>query len=63
MCACSSNLNYAHECIENLVNVLKYPSEPPKIKKIDTTPMLFYADTRKKIEIEKRQCISFCPER
>ena len=25
--------------------------------------MLFYVDTRKKIEIEKRQCISFCPER
>ena len=35
----------------------------PNIPKIDTTPLLIYADTRKKIEIEKRQCILFRPER
>ena len=62
-CACSSNLNYAHECIENSVNVSKCPREPRKIPKIDTTLLLFYVDTRKKFEIEKRQRISFRPER
>ena len=45
-CACSSNLNYAHECIENSINI-KCPNEPQKIPKIDTTLLLFYVDTRK----------------
>ena len=45
-CACSSNLNYAHKCIENTVSAYKCPNEPRKITKIDTTLLLFYVDTR-----------------
>ena len=45
-CACSSNLNYAHKCIENSVNANKFPNEPRKITKIHTTLLLFYVDTR-----------------
>ena len=41
----------------------KMSKQTPKIPKIDTTPLLFYVDTRKKIEIEKRQCISFHPRK
>ena len=62
-CACSSNLNYAHKCIENSVNAKKCPNEPQKITKIHTTLLLFYVDTRKKIESNKRQWISFRPQR
>ena len=47
-CACSSNLNYTHKCIENTVNALKCPNESRKITKIQTTLQLFYVDTRKK---------------
>ena len=46
-CACSSNLNYAHKCIENSLNASKCPNEPRKITKNNTTLMLFYVDTRK----------------
>ena len=28
VCACSSNLNYAHKCIENSLNAWKCPNEP-----------------------------------
>ena len=45
-CACSSNLNYAHKCIENSVNAQKCPNEPQTITKIDTTLLLFYVDMR-----------------
>jgi hypothetical protein len=34
-----------------------------EITKIDTTLLLFYVDTRNKFEIEKRQWISFRPQR
>ena len=33
-----------------------------KITKIDTTLLLFYVDTRKIFESNKRQWISFCPQ-
>jgi len=49
-CACSSNLNYAHKCIENSVNAYKHPNGPPKITKIETTLLLFYVDTRKNLK-------------
>ena len=62
-CACSSNLNYAHKCIENSLNAEKCPNEPRKITKIHTTLLLFYVDMRKKIESNKRQWISFRPQR
>ena len=62
-CACSWNLNYAHKCIENSLNALKCPNEPRKITKIHTTLLLFYVDTRKKLESNKRQWISFRPQR
>ena len=58
-CACSSNLNYSHKCIENSVNAQICPNEPRKITKIHTTLLLFYVDTRKKCESNKRQWISF----
>ena len=45
-CACSSNLNYAHICIENSINAYKCRNEPRTIPKIDTTLLLFYVDTR-----------------
>ena len=32
-CACSSNLNYGHKCIENSVNAEKCPNEPQKSQK------------------------------
>ena len=38
------------------------PKRTPKITKIHTTLMLFYVDTRKKIESNKRQWISFRPK-
>ena len=34
-----------------------------KIPKFNTTLMLFYVDTREKVEIKKRQRLSFPPER
>ena len=33
-CACSSNLNYAHKCIENSINASKCPNEPQKSQKL-----------------------------
>ena len=51
------------KCIENPVNVYKRPNEPRKITKIHTTLLLFYIDTRKKFESNKRQWISFRPQR
>ena len=62
-CACSSNLNYAHKCIENSVNAYKYPNEPRKITKIHITLLLFNVDTRKTHERIKTQFISFRPQR
>ena len=62
-CACDSNLNYAHKCIENTVNLWNCANKPRKIKKIHTTLLLFYVDTRKKIVSNKRQWISFHPQR
>ena len=62
-CTCSSNLNYAHKCIENSFNATKCPNKPWKITKIHTTLLLFYADTRNTPENTKRQWISFCPQR
>ena len=38
-------------------------TNPEKSQKIDTTLPSFYVDTRKKIEIEKRQWISFHSQR
>ena len=49
-CACSSNLNYAHKCIENSVNAYKCPNKPRKITKIDKTLFLFNVDTRKNLK-------------
>ena len=43
--------------------VQKCPNEPQKIKKIHTTLMLFYVDTRKKFGSNKRQWILFRPQR
>ena len=62
-CACSSNLNYAHKCIENSVNAYTCSNEPRKITKSHRTLLLFYVDMIKKIEINKRQWISFRPQR
>ena len=63
VCTCISNLNYAHKCIENSDNAQKCPNEPRKITKMYTTLLLFYVDTRKKFESNKRQWISFRPRR
>src|SRR3989337_3772310 len=41
----------------------KCPNKPRKITKINTTLLLFYVDTRKKFESNKRQWISFHPQR
>ena len=38
-------------------------TNPEKTKKIHTTLLLFYVDTRKKIESNKRQRISLCPQK
>ena len=61
-CACSSNLNCAHKCIENLVNGEKCPNEPRKITKIETTLLLFYVDTRKKLEAIRGNGYPFVPK-
>ena len=61
-CACSSNLNYAHKCIENPVNVQKCPNEPRKIPKIDTTLLLFYVDTRKNLKARRGNGYRFIPK-
>ena len=52
------------------INVLKtqlmhknVQKNPKKYTKIDTTLLLFYVDTRKKLKENKRQWISFCPQR
>ena len=62
-CACSSEFNYAHKCIENSVNAYKCPNKPRKITKIHTTLLLFYVDTRIFFESNKRQGISLRPQR
>ena len=61
-CACSSNLNYAHKCIENSVNAQKCPNEPRKITKIHTTLLLFYVHTRKKLEAIRGNGYHFVPK-
>ena len=61
-CACSSNLNFAHKCIENSVNAYKCPNEPQKITITNTTLLFFYVETRKKFESNKRQWIPFRPK-
>ena len=38
-CACSSNLNYAHKCIENSINAQKCPNEAGIIPKFNRAPM------------------------
>ena len=57
-CACSSNMNYAHKCIENSVNAQKCPNEPRKI----TTLLLFYVDTRKKLKAIRGNGYHFVPK-
>ena len=61
-CASSSNLNYVHKCIENSDNAQKYPNEPRKITKIDTTLLLFYVDTRKFLEAIRGNGYRFVPK-
>ena len=61
-CACSSNLNYAHKCIENSANVEKCPNEPRKIPKL-TQKSCCSMLTREIFESNKRQWISFRPQR
>ena len=61
-CACSSNLHYAHKCIENSVNALKCPNEPRKIRKIDTTLLLFYVDTRNFLKTIRGNGYRFVPK-
>ena len=48
-----------NKCIENSLNVEKCPNEPRKIPKIDTTLMLFYVDTRKKIKSRRGNAYCF----
>ena len=48
-CACSSNFNYAHKCIENSLNAYKCPKEPRKIKKKITQHSCYSMLTREKI--------------
>jgi hypothetical protein len=52
-CACSPNLNYAYKCIENSVIVQKCHNEPWKIPKFNTTLLLFYVDTKKKLKARR----------
>ena len=61
-CACSSNLNYAHKCIENSANALKCPNEPQKIPKIDTTLLLLYVDTRNFLKAIRGNVYCFVPK-
>ena len=61
-CAYSSNLNYAHKCIENSLNAYKYPNEPRKITKFHTTLLLFYVDTRKKLKATRGNGYRFVPK-
>ena len=51
------------KCIKNSVNAYKCPNEPRKITKNHTTLPLSHVDTRKKFESNKRQWISFRPQR
>ena len=55
-------MNYAHEYIENSVNVSKCPSEPRKIPKIDTTLLLFYVDTRNFLKAIRGNGYCFVPK-
>ena len=61
-CACSSTLNYAHKCIENLINAYKCPNEPRKIPKIDRTLLLFYVDTRNFLKAIRGNGYRFVPK-
>ena len=61
-CGCSSNLNYAHICIENSVNAKECPNEPQKITKIDTTLLLFYVDMRKNLKAIRGNRYCFVPK-
>ena len=61
-CACSSNLNYAHKCIENSINAWKCPNKPQKIMTIDTTLPLFYVDTRNILKAIRGNGYRFVPK-
>ena len=61
-CACISNLNYAHKMPKNPVNVLKFPNEPWKIPKLNTTLLLFYVGTRKILKAIRGNGYRFVPK-
>ena len=61
-CACSTNSNCAHKCIENTINAYKCPNEPRKIPKIDTTLLLFYVDNRNFLKAIRRSRYRFVPK-
>ena len=61
-CACSSNLNYAHKCIENSRSAFKCANEPRKITKIQTTLLLFYVDTRNFLRAIRGNGYRFVPK-
>ena len=61
-CACSSNLNCAHKCIENAINALKCQNEPQKIATIDTTIMSFYVDMRNFLKAIRGNGYRFVPK-
>ena len=61
-CACSSNLNYAHKCIENSVNAKKCPNAPKNPKNWHNT-LVVLCWHGNFFESNMRQWILFRPER
>ena len=61
-CACSSNFNYAHKCIKTHLMHKKVQTNHEKSQKL-TQHSCFSMLTREKFECNKRQRISFCPQR
>ena len=61
-CACSSNLNYAHKCIETQLMHKNVKTSPEKSKNWHNTPVVL-SWHEKFFESNKRQWISFRPQR
>ena len=62
-CACTSNLNYAHKCIENSLNAKEMSKRTPKNHKNSHNTPVVLCWHENKFESNKRQWISFRPQR
>ena len=61
-CACSSNLNYAHQLPRKSNSCIKMSKRTPKNPKLNTPLLLFYVDTRKNFKAIRGNKYRFIPK-